>query len=90
MTLDARVYPPAAGQGLFPNRFGRSRKRPPQGHGNREGHRDPLQNITPGYVWLDATAEESAAYQGTIFTDSGITVTARYDTEGAKLPGTPE
>src|SRR5437899_8321054 len=51
--------------------------------------RRPLQRITP-FLWFDHQAEEAARFYVSIFKDSRITSTARYDDEGAKASGRPK
>src|SRR5437762_11871938 len=51
--------------------------------------RKALQRITP-CLWFDHQAEEAARFYVSIFKDSRITSTARYDDEGAKASGRPK
>ncbi|MGH7365235.1 MAG: VOC family protein [Candidatus Rokuibacteriota bacterium] len=47
-----------------------------------------IQKITP-FLWLDTRAEEAAQLYVSIFKNSRVTGTARYDEEGAKAAGRP-
>ena len=48
-----------------------------------------IQRITP-FLWFDSDAEEAAKFYVSIFKNSGIGSTARYDDEGAKAAGRPK
>ena len=48
-----------------------------------------LQRITP-FLWFDHQAEEAARFYVSIFKNSRITSTARYDDAGAKAAGRPK
>ncbi|MGH7397966.1 MAG: VOC family protein [Candidatus Rokuibacteriota bacterium] len=47
-----------------------------------------IQKITP-FLWFDTQAEEAAQLYVSIFKNSRVTGTARYDEEGAKVAGRP-
>jgi predicted 3-demethylubiquinone-9 3-methyltransferase (glyoxalase superfamily) len=47
-----------------------------------------MQRITP-FLWFDDQAEEAASFYVSIFENSRIRSTARYDAEGAKAAGRP-
>src|SRR5258708_28244529 len=51
--------------------------------------RKPLQRITP-FLWFDDQAEEATRFYVSIFKNSRITSTARYDDAGAKAAGRPK
>src|SRR5437588_12891848 len=51
--------------------------------------RRPLQRITP-FLWFDHQAEEAARFYVSIFKDSRITSTARYDDDGPKASRRPK
>jgi 3-demethylubiquinone-9 3-methyltransferase len=48
-----------------------------------------IQRITP-FLWFDSDAEEAAKFYVSIFKNSRIGSTARYDDEGAKAAGRPK
>lgn len=48
-----------------------------------------MPKITP-FLWFDDNAEEAAKYYTSIFRNSGITATTRYDEEGAAVSGRPK
>jgi predicted 3-demethylubiquinone-9 3-methyltransferase (glyoxalase superfamily) len=48
-----------------------------------------IQRITP-FLWFDSNAEEAAKFYVSIFKNSRIGSTARYDDEGAKAAGRPK
>lgn len=47
-----------------------------------------LQKITP-FLWFDTEAEEAAQYYVSIFPDSRVTETSRYDENASKAAGRP-
>jgi len=51
--------------------------------------RNKMQRITP-FLWLDHQAEEAANFYVSIFKNSKVGSTARYDEEGAKAAGRPK
>ncbi len=48
-----------------------------------------MKKITP-FLWFDTQAEEAANYYTSVFPNSKILNTARYDEEGAKVSGRPK
>ena len=48
-----------------------------------------MQKITP-FLWFDTQAEEAASFYTSIFGDSRIVSTNRYDEEGARAAGRPQ
>lgn len=47
-----------------------------------------MQKITP-FIWFDSNAEEAARFYTSIFKNSKITTTTRYNEEAAKVSGIP-
>lgn len=48
-----------------------------------------FQRITP-FLWFDTQAEEAVAFYTSVFPNSSIDETLRYDSEGAKVSGRPD
>src|ERR1700754_1332232 len=48
-----------------------------------------MQKITP-FLWFDTQAEEAANFYVSVFKNSKITSTTRYDADAAKASGKPE
>jgi len=48
-----------------------------------------LQRITP-FLWFDSQAEEAAKFYVSIFKNSRVVSTSRYDEEGARVSGRPK
>lgn len=48
-----------------------------------------MQKITP-FLWFENQAEEAAKFYTSVFRDSKIVSTTRYDEEGAKVSGRPK